>query len=103
MVTQRVITVEIDTCPDCRGIVLDKGEVEVIEALGVASVIESPEVVEKTSPGGPRDTQAHCHVCDRAMTTLVGAADIEYDWCEGCERMFLDRGELSRLDAFRAE
>ena len=103
MVIQRVISVEIDACPGCRGIVLDKGESEVIEALGVTAVIESPEVAEQTDPGGPRDNKARCYECNQDMVALVGAGDIEYDWCDKCERMFFDRGELSRLDAFKAE
>ena len=34
------------------------------------------------------------------LIALKGAGDIEYDWCDGCERLFFDRGELSAFDAF---
>ena len=51
-------------------------------------------------PQGERTTVAHCHECDRDMIALRGAGDIEYDWCESCERLFFDRGELTALDAF---
>ena len=36
----------------------------------------------------------------REMIELKGAGDIEYDWCQECERLFFDRGELSAFDAF---
>jgi Zn-finger nucleic acid-binding protein len=88
--------VEIDRCHGCGGIVLDKGESEVIDSLGLATIIE--EGVPRT--GGTRTTPAHCYPCGRDMVALRGAGDIEYDWCEGCERLFFDRGELSGLDAF---
>jgi Zn-finger nucleic acid-binding protein len=34
------------------------------------------------------------------MIALKGAGDVEYDWCDGCERLFFDRGELTAIDAF---
>jgi Zn-finger nucleic acid-binding protein len=89
MVVVMVHSVEIDRCPSCGGIVLDKGESEVIDALGLAHVIEKL-----------RTQAARCHVCDNAMIALVGAGDVEYDWCDKCERLFFDRGELMALDAF---
>lgn len=88
--------VEIDRCPRCKGIVLDKGENEIIDNLGLGSVIEGG--VE--SAHQHRTTSAFCHACNRGMHALRGAGDIEYDWCDGCERLFFDRGELSAFDAF---
>jgi Zn-finger nucleic acid-binding protein len=88
--------VEIDRCPGCGGIVLDKGETEVIDSLGLASLIEGGVPFD----GGSRTTQAHCWPCNKDMVTLRAAGDIEYDWCDGCERIFFDRGELSQLEAF---
>jgi Zn-finger nucleic acid-binding protein len=115
MIAKRVISVEIDMCPGCSGIVLDKGEPEAIEALGVARIIEgtmnrasavAPTIQASGSlhPGiPPRTSTAHCHECQQDMMALVGAGDIEYDWCDKCERIFFDRGELSALEAFKPE
>lgn len=102
MIVQRVITVDIDTCPACHGIVLDKGESEAIDTLGIAQLMEA------TDPGlsdtsTPRTGDARCYECDKPMMALVGAGDVEYDWCDGCERLFFDRGELAALDAFKPE
>jgi Zn-finger nucleic acid-binding protein len=102
MIVKRVITVEIDVCPSCGGIVLDKGEPEVIEALGVARVIEGTMHLEHDRAAA-RHALATCYVCTRPMIALTGAGEIEYDWCDSCERVFFDRGELSELEAFQAE
>ena len=97
MIMVEVHSIEIDRCPACGGVALDKGETELIDSLGLATVIEggvaAPAETLRVQP-------AHCHECKREMIALVGAGDIEYDWCEGCERLFFDRGELSALDAF---
>jgi len=91
-----VHSIEIDRCPACGGIALDKGETEMIDALGLAHVIEGGV----TSAHTKRTTTAHCHECERDMIALRGAGDVEYDWCEDCERLFFDRGELSAIGAF---
>lgn len=90
-------SIEIDRCASCGGIALDKGESDAIASLGIAQIIESGV----TSDGNAqRATSAHCHECKRDMIALRGAGDVEYDWCENCERLFFDKGELTAFDAF---
>ncbi|HEY5937005.1 MAG TPA: zf-TFIIB domain-containing protein [Kofleriaceae bacterium] len=96
MVQIEVHSIEIDRCPSCGGIVLDKGETEIIDSLGLAHVIEGGVAAAHAD----RPTAAHCHVCNKEMIALRGPGDIEYDWCDGCERLFFDRGELTAIDAF---
>ena len=99
MVQVEVQSIEIDRCPACGGIVLDKGESEAIESLGLAPVIEGG--VAADAGGDPaRTAAAGCHECNRDMIALRGAGDVEYDWCDGCERLFFDRGELTAFEAF---
>ena len=98
MAIVEIHSIEIDRCAQCGGILLDKGEPEMIELLGLSSVIEHGVPV----PLHLRTTPAHCYACDRGMVALMGANDVEYDWCETCERIFFDRGELSILDSFVA-
>jgi Zn-finger nucleic acid-binding protein len=101
MVQVTVQSIEIDRCPACGGIVLDKGETEAIESLGLSHVIEGGVSAEpEPEPGDSRTTAARCHECNRDMIALRGAGDIEYDWCDGCERLFFDRGELTAFEAF---
>jgi len=99
MVVVKVRTVEIDRCPACGGVALDKGESEAIDELRLAHVIEGGEIATAQH----RKTCAHCYVCDRTMITLRGVGDVEYDWCDGCERLFFDRGELTALGALERE
>jgi uncharacterized protein len=94
-----IASIEIDRCPACGGIVLDKGESDVIDALGLAKVIEGG-VAGAHGHAHPRTTAARCHACALDMLALRGAGDVEYDWCEACERLFFDRGELTAFDAF---
>ena len=96
MATSMVHSIEIDRCPSCGGIVLDKGENELIDSLGLAHVIEGGV----TAAHEHRTTTARCNECERDMHALKGAGDVEYDWCDGCERLFFDRGELTAFDAF---
>ena len=96
MATSMVHSIEIDRCPSCGGIVLDKGENELIDSLGLAHVIEGGV----TAAHEHRTTTARCYECERDMHALKGAGDVEYDWCDGCERLFFDRGELTAFDAF---
>jgi uncharacterized protein len=96
MTTTTVQSIEIDRCSHCGGVVLDKGENEMIDALGIAHVIEGGTQQAHVH----RNTTAHCFPCGRDMIALTGAGDIEYDWCDGCERLFFDRGELTAFDAF---
>ena len=98
MVQVDVQSIEIDRCPECGGIVLDKGETDAIESLGLAHVIEGG--VAAPTGDDARDTVARCHDCKRDMIALRGAGDVEYDWCDGCERLFFDRGELTAFEAF---
>ncbi|HUS32765.1 MAG TPA: zf-TFIIB domain-containing protein [Kofleriaceae bacterium] len=96
MVTTDVHSIEIDRCPNCGGIVLDKGEQDTIEGLGLGAAVEGG--VQQAHEH--RNTTAHCYECRRDMIALKGAGDVEYDWCDGCERLFFDRGELTAIDAF---
>jgi Zn-finger nucleic acid-binding protein len=91
MSSVELLGVEVECCPVCAGVLLDKGEAELIEEKRLAAAIDSGRARGGASTAA---TPAHCHVCDRPMIALVGAGDIEFDWCEGCERLFFDAGEL---------
>ncbi len=99
MVLVDVDSIEIDRCPSCGGIVLDKGESEMIDALGMAHVIEGGVTMEHKH----RETTARCYECEKDMMELTGPGEIEYDWCDSCERLFFDRGELTAFDAFTGD
>lgn len=93
--------VEVDRCPTCDGVWLDKDELETIlehelgEQIDLVSFTQNPIVSD--------DAAATCYRCDREMIALNGAADVRFEWCEGCEGMFFDKGELTVIQAFRPE
>ena len=89
-------TVVVDQCPKCQGVVLDRGEIEMIEALGLVEVIEASAPAPHTN----RSTPARCYECNKEMTALRGAGDVEFDWCDSCERVFFDKGELTEISSF---
>jgi Zn-finger nucleic acid-binding protein len=91
-----VQSIVIDRCTSCGGIVLDKGETETIDGLGLGAVVEAGVATDHVN----RNNTARCHECKKDMTALRGAGDVEYDWCDGCERLYFDRGELTAFDAF---
>lgn len=93
--------VEVDRCQRCDGVLLDKGELgEILEReLGV--LVE--QVSFTPSPMSNDQASAHCFRCDKEMIDLVGAAEVRFEWCDGCDAMFFDKGELSIIQAFEAD
>ena len=91
---------EIDRCTSCGGLFLDKGELEEVDSKNLGPLIDiANDGGEKRDAVGE---PAHCYRCDVPMTPLTGADDIEFDWCDQCEGMFFDPGELARFDIFEA-
>ena len=93
---QRVLDIPIQRCPSCQGILLERGQAEAIDALDLGPAIEGGASMD---PGAKPANDAHCHECDRQMIALEGAGEVEFDWCDNCERIFFDKGELSAFDA----
>lgn len=96
MNTQRVVDIPVARCPTCRGVLLERGQAEAIDELDLGPAIEQGASMDHSAVP---DAEAHCHECDRPMIALTGAGDVEFDWCDGCERIFFDKGELSAFDA----
>ena len=96
LTSQRILDMPIARCPTCQGVLLERGQAEAIDDLDLGPSIEEGASLD---PGSVPEAAAHCYECDRPMITLEGAGDVEFDWCDGCERMFFDKGELSAFDA----
>lgn len=93
--------IEIDRCPQCRGIYLDKGELERVEDAQLTSIVDICAYSQKNE--AMDDVAATCHRCNRSMMKLRGAGEIQFDWCDGCEGIFFDKGELACLGFFQGE
>lgn len=92
---------EIDRCPRCSGVWLDKDELESIMQRQLGTIIDMPSFSRESSSS---DTKSgHCYRCDQEMLDLLGAADVRFEWCASCEGMFFDRGELTIIQTFQAE
>ena len=93
--------VEVDRCFGCGGVWLDKGEMEEIDNKNISTLVD---VVGKTEKSEVMDgLTAHCHRCDNDMISLTGANDVKFDWCDQCEGIFFDRGELAAMNVFADE
>jgi len=100
MEKKRYQGVEIDRCPVCQGIFLDKGELEhlIEENLGTHA-----DNLQEASGYDTDEMEAHCPRCRKQMLRLEGPGNINMDWCDSCEAVFLDKGELASLQLFQAE
>jgi len=88
-----------EQCPQCHGVFLDKGELNVL-ATGMAGNIEYCSVDDEIR----RDTfpARQCPRCTGQMmkkVDLLAFTDLIFDFCPECESFFLDKGEIAAMNA----
>ncbi len=85
-------TVEVDVCPTCNGIFLDKKEIRTLTG--------SPSLNKLLTKylGLDSDSQLVCPNCGGLMDG-EDAGDVRVDVCLDCFGVWLDAGELERLGA----
>lgn len=82
--------IRIDACPSCRGMWFDWGELE--KHLDLAGR-------DFTSPADAKASARPCPLCEIAMSTFkCRGTDVAIDLCEECGGVWLDMGELRRLE-----
>jgi len=86
---------EVDVCPKCQGLFLDKKEVEAL--TGSHSL---HELLTKYT-GLNSDVQILCPNCGGLMESM-DAGNVRVDVCLDCFGVWLDAGELERLAAMDA-
>ena len=91
--------IEVDRCPSCAGIWLDKGEVTKVLRKDLGLEIDAGEHhdVAKHLNHQP----AHCRACDRQMVAMTGRDGVTFDYCQQCRSTFLDAGELATLQTLK--
>ncbi|MBW1809430.1 MAG: zf-TFIIB domain-containing protein [Deltaproteobacteria bacterium] len=99
MVIKEVKGIQIDRCPGCGGFFLDKGELKDVDDKDIGSIIDICAYSKKAEHMD--EVPAHCYKCDNPMMQLKGAGDVNFDWCDKCEGVFFDRGELASIDLFQ--
>jgi len=97
MTPKMVEDVEIDYCPDCRGVWLDKDEIRELADKSEEALGELRELVQEGAPAAPaRSTvEQPCPACGGELTLAVFGS-IYMEHCTLCEGIYLDRGELDK-------
>jgi Zn-finger nucleic acid-binding protein len=95
---------EVDLCPSCGGLWLDRGEITRAARLPDAEISRLQALLTATGgpPPLPSESVTPCPACDGSLSEVVlGAVHVES--CGACHGIFLDRGELDdALTAVRA-
>lgn len=92
---------EVDLCPRCGGLWLDRGEITRAARLPDQELSRLRALL--TDVGGPpplaSDSTTPCPACDGKLDEVM-LGSVHVDFCDSCQGLFLDRGELE--EALRA-
>src|SRR4029077_21293919 len=86
---------EVDLCPKCGGLWLDRGEITRAAKLPETELARLRTLLTGASgpPPVPTENMAPCPACPGSLSeVMLGAVHVDY--CEKCHGLFLDRGEL---------
>jgi Zn-finger nucleic acid-binding protein len=96
---------EVDLCPKCGGLWLDRGEITRAAKLPEQELTRLRTLLTgaKGPPPLPTENKAPCPACPGSLAeVLLGAVHVDY--CNKCHGIFLDRGELqAAVEAVRAK
>src|SRR5689334_4834511 len=86
---------EVDLCPRCGGLWLDRGEITRAARLPDGELSRLRELLEQSDgpPPLPTDDKVPCPACDGTLTEVL-LGNVHVDYCSSCHGIFLDRGEL---------
>jgi Zn-finger nucleic acid-binding protein len=86
---------EVDLCPRCGGLWLDRGEITRAARLPETELTRLRGLL--TEGGGPpplaSESVVHCPACEGSLSEVV-LGNVHVDYCGSCHGIFLDRGEL---------
>jgi Zn-finger nucleic acid-binding protein len=95
---------EVDLCPRCGGLWLDRGEIARAAKLPEAELTRLRRLLRGASgpPPVPTESKAPCPACDGKLAEVL-LGQVHIDYCGTCHGIFLDRGELEQaIEAVRA-
>jgi Zn-finger nucleic acid-binding protein len=87
---------EVDLCPKCGGLWLDRGEITRAATLPEAELSRLRGLLVGAGGGPPpvpTVNKAPCPACPGSLAEVVLGA-VHVDYCGSCHGIFLDRGEL---------
>lgn len=90
---------ELDACVHCGGLWFDHGELARVIDTSVGEPVRPADLGQ---PGA--STSMRCPACEDFLVayTFAELGGVELDVCEHCEGVWLERGELPRLQVARA-
>ncbi len=94
--------IEIDCCPECQGIWLDEGELDLLFGDHALTV----NFLTGGDPDAARGEQARpCPLCDAPMSKAVSAGPkpVVHDFCPQDHGLWFDGGELQTIIKHGAE
>jgi len=86
---------EVDLCPKCGGLWLDRGEITRAAKLPEAELARLRALLTGKAgpPPVPSENKAPCPACSGSLAeVLLGSVHVDY--CNKCHGLFLDKGEL---------
>ena len=97
MITLELANVEIDYCPECSGIWLDKGELEILlgDSEKALSLLDSFRLDMHTT-----EKARKCPICLKKMQKILvgnGAEPLRIDRCTKGHGLWFDKGELQDI------
>lgn len=90
---QTVAAIEVDVCPACGGVWLDKGELERLNRVPRDAVDGLRQALGGGEQAGVSATQTACPVCPGKLSE-VKLGRLQIDVCTRCRGVFLDKGEF---------
>jgi len=96
---------EVDLCPECGGLWLDRGEITRAARLPENELTRLRAQLQGSSgpPPVPTENKAPCPACDGQLSEVT-LGTVHVDYCSSCHGIFLDRGELEdAIQAVRAQ
>ncbi|HEV8323137.1 MAG TPA: zf-TFIIB domain-containing protein [Myxococcota bacterium] len=87
--------VEVDLCPRCGGLWLDKGEIEKLQGAVPAQLVTLKKALtgDPKAAATPSELTTACPACPGQLKEVV-LGPIKVDFCGQCGGLWLDRGEL---------
>jgi Zn-finger nucleic acid-binding protein len=101
--------IEVDECPKCNGMWLDKGELEQVQETiandyraELRGIPNSTVEAYKAARGRGPDDALKCPKCDDMLHQREHGycSQIYIDVCQGCRGVWLNAGELQELEMF---
>lgn len=86
---------EVDLCPRCGGLWLDRGEITRAARLPETELKRLRSLLTENGgpPPLPADSVVPCPACEGELSEVM-LGSVHVDYCGTCHGIFLDRGEL---------